>query len=101
MGNWGGVLLLGDLPGVPSCKLSQAGVADGAAQACGEPLALLVSVFLGFPPQGKVVSRRVSEKGRLFLVSGGEVLGGSLLWVPWVLLLLHGCRAGGWNTAAA
>lgn len=39
-----------DLPGVPSCKLSQAGVADGAAQACGEPLALLVSVFLGFPP---------------------------------------------------
>lgn len=43
----------------------------------------------------------MSEKGRLFLVSGGEVLGGSLLWVPWVLLLLQGCRAGGWNTAAA
>ena len=37
---------------------------------------LLVCEFHGFPRQGKAVSRPMSEKGRVFLVSGGvEVLG--------------------------
>ena len=76
MGDWGDILLLGDLLGVSGSKLSQAGVANGAAQACGYPLALLVCEFHGFARQGKAVSRPMSEKGRVFLVSGGvEVLG--------------------------
>lgn len=76
VGDWGGFLLLGDLPGISGSKLSQAGVASGAAQACGCPLSLLVCEFHGFPLQGKAVSRPMPEKGRVFLVSSGvEILG--------------------------
>ena len=76
MGDWGDILLLGDPLGVSGSKLSQAGVANGAAQACGHPLALLVCEFHGFPHQGKAVRRPKSEKGRVFLISCGvEILG--------------------------
>ena len=53
VGDWGGILFLGDPLGVSGSKLSQAGVASGAAQACGYPLALLVCEFHGFLAKGR------------------------------------------------
>lgn len=92
VGARGSILLLGDPLGDPLQQAASGRSGQwGCTGHCGEPLALLVCVFHGFPPQGKAVSRLVSEKGRLFLFSGGvEILGGLLPWVPCTRLILQG-----------